>query len=146
MFTTINNAMGQIDFKRLRSLINRLPAAKFRVMQATSAATRRTSVLSFAPRGSGAGSPVENGVLRIEYAKEALAEIESEIFALRELLKPEIDQLETPLARMAMTMRYIEGYSVRDIAYRLNYSEPHVFRIIARSEKKINKDDSYDSF
>ena len=146
IFTSENRiAWERIDFRRLRNLINRLPAAKFRVMQAMSEATRRTAVLSGMPRGGGVGNPTERGALRVDMAKGALREIENEIEAARAVLKPRIDALETPLCKMVMTMRYMEGHSVRDIAYSLNYSEQHIFRIVARTEKKLNKDESYES-
>ena len=86
------------------------------------------------------------GALRIGYAQEALDNIKGEIEQIRARLKPLIDALDTPLSQQAMTMRYMEGFSVRDIAYKLNYSEQHIFRIVSRAEKKINKDESYESF
>lgn len=135
-----------IDFRRLRYLINRLPAAKFRVMQAMSEATRRTAIISGQPRGGSTGDPVGGGAIRVDMARQAQTEIENEIAETREVLKPKINALDTPLERMAMTMRYMEGFSARDIAYRLNYSEPHIFRIISRAEQKITKDDSCDSW
>lgn len=146
IFTSENRiAWERIDFRRLRNLINRLPAAKFRVMQAMSEATRRTAVISGMPRGGGVGNPVESGAMRVELAKGALKNIEDEIEAARAVLKPRIDALDTPLCKMVMTMRYMEGHSVRDIAYGLNYSEQHIFRIVARTEKKLNKDESCES-
>lgn len=129
----------------MRQLINRLPAAKFRVLQAMSEATKRTAVLSGMPRGGGVGNPTESGALRVDMARTALQEIESAIESERARLKPKIETLDTPLCKMVMTMRYLEGYSVRDIAYRLNYSEQHIFRIVSRTEQKINKEESYES-
>ncbi len=126
-------------------MINRLPAAEFRVLQAKSAATKRTAVLSGMPRGGGVGNPTEAGALRVDLAKEALSEIKEEIASARAVIGPKIEALEHPLSQMVMTMRYMEGFSVRDIAYRLNYSEQHIFRIISRSEQKISKEESYES-
>lgn len=126
-------------------MINRLPAAEFRVMQAMSEATRRTAVLSGMPRGSGTGNPTESGALRVDLAKAALHDITGEIENVRAVLKPRIETLDMPLCKMVMTMRYMEGHSVRDIAYRLNYSEQHIFRIVARTEKKLNKEESCES-
>lgn len=114
-------------------------------MQAMSEATKRTAILTGMPRGGGTGNPTESGALRVDLARTALAEIEREIEAERERLKPRIETLDTPLCKMVMQMRYMEGYSVRDIAYRLNYSEQHIFRIVSRTEQKINKEESYES-
>lgn len=112
------------------------------MLKAKSAATKRTAVLSGMPRGGGAGNPTELGAMRIGYAQEALDAIKSEIEQMRAELKPLIEALDVPLLQQAMTMRYMEGYSVRDIAYKLNYSEQHIFRTVNRGEKKINKDES----
>lgn len=68
---------------------------------------------------------------------------------MREELSPHIAVLDNPLERTAMQMRYMEGKSVREIAYQLAYSEQHVFRVVSSAEKKIiammSKDESHES-
>lgn len=129
-----------MDFRRMRFLINRLPMAQFRVRKAFSRATRITPVLSDMPRGGGGqGSQVESGYLLIEAAKAALENIETELTELRRELGPLIEKLDNPLEYTSMKMRYMEGRSVREIAYGLNYSEQHIFRVISRGERDINE-------
>lgn len=128
-----------MDFRRMRFLINRLPMARYRLQKAWSQATRITPVISDMPHGSGVSSPVENGYLLVEAAKNAVDGIEKELADMRAELKGEIGTLENPLEVTAMQMRYLEGRSVREIAYSLNYSEQHIFRVISRAEWKINK-------
>ena len=128
-----------INFHRMRFLINRLPAARFRVDKAYARATKTTTILTGMPRGSGTGSQVEDGALLIEYAREALESITTELEAMRAELRPMVEALESPLQKSAMRMRYIEGRSVREIAYSLNYSEQHIFRILTIAERIIQK-------
>ena len=128
-----------INFHRMRFLINRLPAARFRVDKAKARATKTTTILTGMPRGSSTGNQVEDGVILIEYARQALDSITTELESMRTELKPMIELLESPLQKNAMWMRYIEGHSVREIAYSLNYSEQHIFRILTIAERNIQK-------
>ena len=72
-------------------------------------------------------------------AREALDSITTELEAMRAELRPMVEALESPLQKSAMRMRYIEGHSVREIAYSLNYSEQHIFRILTIAERSIQK-------
>lgn len=141
-----------MDLRRMRFLINRLPMARFRVEKAMSQATKCTASLTGMPRGGGGESQVERGLdLRLE-AKAALKDIQDELTMMQVQLEPVIDLLTDPLARMAVRLRYIDRYSVREIAYRLNYSEQHIFRVLSNAEKEIEekllhsaKDESHES-
>lgn len=128
-----------INFQRMRFLINRLPAAQFRLDKAKARATKTTTILTGMPRGSSTGSQVEDGVMLIDLARQALDSITTELEAMRTELKPMIEALESPLQKRSMLMRYIEGHSVREIAYSLNYSEQHIFRILTIAERNIQK-------
>lgn len=133
----------------MRRLINRLPRAKFKLMQATARATKCTASLSGMPRGGGTGgSQVEIGAEMREAALASLEEIQSNLDRMRAELRPLIDMLPRPLERIVMQMRYMDGNNVREIAYRISYSEQHIFRVLERAEKKISriaKDESYES-
>ena len=141
-----------MDLRRMRFLINRLAMARFRVEKAMSQATKCTASLTGMPRGGGVESQVERGLdLRLE-AKAALKDIQDELTMMQVQLEPVIDLLTDPLARMAVRLRYIDRYSVREIAYRLNYSEQHIFRVLSNAEKEIEekllhsaKDESHES-
>lgn len=126
-----------MDFARMRYLNNRVPLARLRVERAMSKATRCTAVLTGMPRGGGTGSQVETGVELLEAARAALAAITSELDSLREELAPMLEQIQDPTVRLVMTMRYMEGVSAREIAWRLNYSESHVFYLVRNAEKEI---------
>ena len=128
-----------IDFRRMRFLTNRLPMARFRLMVAKSRATRTTPVLSDMPHGTDVSSPVERGYLLIEAAQNAVYIIETELQDMREVLADHMGVLTDPLEITAMQMRYMDGRSVREIACSLNYSEPHIFKVLSRAEKKILK-------
>ena len=128
-----------IDFRRMRFLTNRLPMARFRLMVAKSRATRTTPVLSDMPHGTEVSSPVERGYLIIEAAQNAVYIIETELMEMQKVLSQYMDILTDPLEITAMQMRYMDGRSVREIAYSLNYSERHMFRVLECAERKINR-------
>lgn len=128
-----------VDLKKMRKLINRLPMARFRVDQAKSRATRTTPVLTGMPRGSGGSSQTEDGAIMIIIASEKFEAMKEELKEMQDVLGPIIDQIADPLQKNAMRMRYMECRSVREIAYFLNYSEQHIFRILQRTERKIEK-------
>ena len=130
-----------IDLRRMRFLMNRLPMARFKVEKAMAKATKCTSVLTGMPRGGGTGNQVETGAELLDAAKAAYNAIQDELAAMREELSPIISQLERPLERTVMHMRYIEGRSVREIAYGIAYSEPHIFEVLRHVERKLGTDD-----
>ena len=127
-----------MDLQRIRFLNNRLPAARFRIDRALSTATRVTAAIDGLPRGGGSGDgPVSHGVELIEEARDAYRAIQRELDGLRSQARPLIDALDDPLERQVASLRYLQGLTVRQIAYRLCYSEQHVFRVMARAEKRL---------
>lgn len=120
---------------------NRLPMARFKVERAMSKATKCTATLTGMPRGGGTGNQVETGAELLDTAKAAYKAIQDELKAMREELAPIIAGLDKPLERTVMHMRYIEGRSVREIAYGIAYSEPHIFEVLRHVERKLRTDD-----
>ena len=137
-----------LDLRRMRFLINRLPVARFRVDKAMARATKTTTVLTGMPRGSGTGDQTADGAILLQLAREALDRIETELSEMRAELGPMIERIDEPLQKSVMRLRYMDGMRVREIAYSLNYSEPHIFRILQRAEQNIistGKDESDES-
>ena len=131
-----------VDLRRMRFLINRLPAARFRVDKAMANATRVTSVLTGMPRGSASDDRMADNVILLDLAKQARDQIATELEDMRKQLGPMIEALDVPLQKSAMRLRYMEGRSVREIAYSLNYSEQHIFRILQQAERKFESRES----
>ena len=130
-----------VNLRRMRFLMNRLPMARFKVERAMSKATKCTATLTGMPRGGGTGNQVETGAELLDTAKAAYKAIQDELEVMREELAPIIAGLDKPLERTVMHMRYIEGRSVREIAYGIAYSEPHVFEVLRHVERKLGTDD-----
>lgn len=130
-----------VDLRRMRFLQNRLPMARFKVERAMSKATKCTATLTGMPRSGGTGNQVEDGAELLDTAKAAYKAIQDELEVMRAELAPVIAGLEKPLERTVMHMRYIEGRSVREIAYGIAYSEPHVFEVLRHVERKLRTDD-----
>ena len=131
-----------VDLRRMRFLINRLPAARFRVDKAMANATRVTSVLTGMPRGSTSDDRMAENVILLDLAKQARDQIATELEDMRKQLGPMIEALDVSLQKSAMRLRYMEGRSVREIAYSLNYSEQHIFRILQQTERKFESRES----
>ena len=132
----------------MRFLIDRLPMARFRIDKAMARAAKCTASLSGMPGGGGGGSQVERGVELLEAARAAHEAISQELYDMRLELQPLLETLEDPLQIAAMRMRYIDGLSAREIAYRLTYSEQHIFRVLQKTEKILQenaKDESHES-
>lgn len=135
--------MAEFDFRQMRKLINRLPMARLNVDRALARSSRMTAQYSDMPRGGNKTSdPTSEGAVMYIAAKDAYSRLKSELEDMQREVEPIIDGLDRPLQRNAMRMRYIEGRSVREIAYYLNYSEQHIFRVISSAEEKINKNES----
>lgn len=125
------------DLRRMRYLINRLPMARLRVERAMSKAAKCTQSISAMPGGGQRCDQVADGAIRYAEAKEARDSILAELTTLRNALAPLLDALNSPLERTVMRMRYLDGLSARDIAYRLCYSEQHIFRVLQRAEGAV---------
>lgn len=127
-----------IDLHRMRFLLNRLPMARFRVEKAMSRATRTTAQITGMPHGSGVSDPVASGVELLEAAREAYLRIRTELTEMQDELRPMIERLDDPLERTAMSMRYMDGHSAREIAFDLCYSERRIFQVLKDAEQKIS--------
>lgn len=133
-----------LDLRRMRFLINRLPAARFRVDKAMARATKTTTVLTGMPRGSGTGDQTADGAILLQLAREALDRIETELSEMRAELGPMIEQIDEPLQKSVMRLRYMDGMRVREIACVLSYTEQHIFRTLRQAEANIREKDVSD--
>lgn len=128
----------KLNLRRMRILINRYPRACFNVDRAVSRAQKCTAQLTGMP-GGGPGSTVADGVELIMQAEEVRDAIAQELARMRAQLSPLLDALDDPLEKTAMRMRYMDGMSAREIAFRLSYVERWIFRVLSRAEEKIEK-------
>ena len=128
----------KLNLRRMRILINRYPRACFNVERAMSQAQRCTAQLTGMP-GGGKPSTVADGVDLIMQAEEARDRIAGELSAMRAALSPMLEALDDPLEKTVMRMRYMEGVSVREIAYRLSYVERWIFLVLKRAESRIEE-------
>ena len=126
-----------VNFLKMRKLINRIPVAKFRVEKAKSAACKMTATLSSEPRSTVPRDRVADGAILIDAAREAYAALSGELGLMQEELRPYIDNLDDPLMRMCMQMRYMDGISAREIAYKLNYSERRIYQMLKAAEGEV---------
>lgn len=127
-----------MNLRRMRILINRYPRACFNVDRAVSRAQRCTSQLTGMP-GGGHGSTVADGVELIMQAEAARDAIAAELAQMRAELAPLLDALEDPLEKTVMRMRYMEGVTAREIAYRLSYVERWIFYVLRKAESRVEQ-------
>lgn len=127
-----------IDLRRMRYLMDRLPMARLNVERAMSRATKCTQRLTMAAGGGGYGDAMSENAIRLSIAREKRDGILRELRELREVLAPRIADLDDPVQRLIMQMRYLDGQSARQIAYALALSERWVFYNLSRAETRIN--------
>ena len=127
-----------IDLRRMRYLMDRLPMARLNVERAMSRATKCTQRLTMAAGGGGYGDAMSENAIRLTVAREKRDGILRELRELREALAPRIADLDAPVQRLIMQMRYLDGQSARQIAYALALSERWVFYNLSRAEARIN--------
>lgn len=127
-----------IDLRRMRYLMDRLPMARLNVERAMSRATKCTQRLTMAAGGGGYGDAMSENAIRLSVAREKRDGILRELRELRETLAPRIAELDDPVQRLIMQMRYLDGQSARQIAYALALSERWVFYNLSRAEARIN--------
>ena len=127
-----------IDLRRMRYLMDRLPMARLNVERAMSRATKCTQRLTMAAGGGGYGDAMSENAIRLSIAREKRDGILRELRELREALAPRIAELDDPVQRLIMQMRYLDGQSARQIAYALALSERWVFYNLSRAETRIN--------
>lgn len=127
-----------IDLRRMRYLMDRLPMARLNVERAMSRATKCTQRLTMAAGGGGYGDAMSENAIRLSVAREKRDGILRELREMREALAPRIADLDDPVQRLIMQMRYLDGQSARQIAYALALSERWVFYNLSRAEARIN--------
>lgn len=127
-----------IDLRRMRYLMDRLPMARLNVERAMSRATKCTQRLTMAAGGGGYGDAMSENAIRLSIAREKRDGILRELREMRETLAPRIAELDDPVQRLIMQMRYLDGQSARQIAYALALSERWVFYNLSRAEARIN--------
>ena len=127
-----------IDLRRMRYLMDRLPMARLNVERAMSRATKCTQRLTMAAGGGGYGDAMSENAIRLSIAREKRDGILRELRELREVLAPRIAELDDPVQRLIMQMRYLDGQSARQIAFALALSERWVFYNLSRAEARIN--------
>lgn len=127
-----------IDLRRMRYLMDRLPMARLNVERAMSRATKCTQRLTMAAGGGGYGDAMSENAIRLSVAREKRDGILRELRELREALAPRIAELDDPVQRLIMQMRYLDGQSARQISYALALSERWVFYNLSRAETRIN--------
>lgn len=127
-----------IDLRRMRYLMDRLPMARLNVERAMSRATKCTQRLTMAAGGGGYGDAMSENAIRLSVAREKRDGILRELREMREALAPRIAELDDPVQRLIMQMRYLDGQSARQIAYALALSERWVFYNLSRAEARIN--------
>ena len=126
----------RLNLRKMRILINRYPRACFNVERAMSQAQKCTAQLTGMP-GGGEGRTIADGVALLMQAQEARDRIAAELAGMRAALSRLLDTLDDPLERTVMAMRYMDGISVREIAYQLCYSESRIFKSLKSAERRI---------
>lgn len=129
------------DFERMRTLIRQEQRYKWALEQQMAKATKSTASISHTGGGgSRNGSKVEDGAILLAGLKDEYAEIKAELDEARDELLKAMARIRSPKRRLEKTclrMRYIQGMSVRTIAYSLSYTEDYLHRKMRAAEALI---------
>lgn len=128
-----------IDFSRFRKAIDRKNAAAFTLERTKARATKVTTTITGQPRGTSTGKQVEEGVIQIMEAEEALQARTAELQAFKDALEAEMDKLKDERQIKFIRFRYMDEKSVPNIAIRESYSESTVYDEIRKAERVINR-------
>jgi len=126
-----------INFFRMRQLIRQTVKLQWKIERENARATKITTVLTGMPRGGGQHDQVQDGAIRVAELRDAYSEIEEELKAAREALKPLINVLENADDRAVMRLRYIKGFSPEDIAEAIHRTDRSVYYYLSRAEDQL---------
>lgn len=116
------------DFEKLRELMRREATARRNLDNA-----RRKSAKN--------AVSVRNGEIyrhSLETAEAAYNAVKYDVSEQRAKLTPLLENLVDPVKRSALKSRYVDGESVRDVAYNMAYSESHMFKLLRAAEMEVN--------
>lgn len=127
------------DFLKMRELIKQEERYRWAVEKQMARATGSAIRMSKAgkSRTNKVESQVEEGAVELASLKSEYQEIKDELDAMRDELQPYIRKLRGPKHRLDKTclrMRYMQGISVRKIAFSLSYSEDYIFQKMKQAE------------
>ena len=131
------------DFERMRTLIKQEERYRWAVERQMAKATKITATLSQTGGISGGrrmGSQVEDGAVILAELQSQYSEIMEELGEARKELKGTLNRLrsqKTRLEKTCISMRYMQGISVRKIAEALSYSEDYIHRKTRNAEALI---------
>lgn len=128
------------DLKRYVPLMREAEELRKRAEQLEDEArSLKAVVMDGMPKGTSVNDSIGNIVAKIDKLKTDY--IQKYDLALCELYKIErvIESLESPIERMIMRKRYIEGKYWEDICFEMNYCWQHIHKIHARILKRLSK-------
>lgn len=85
---------------------------------------------------SGVTSSIENAVIRIVDLEQEINEDIDELVCMKQKAREEMNKA-TGIENIILEMRYLENMDWEEIAYRLNYSLPAVYKIHGQALKTI---------
>ena len=118
------------DFNAMREQMRRVVRARYNLDKANATAARNASL-------SGYTSNMDKEL--VNAAKAAYEASKDNLGVMREQLTPLLENVHDETKRIVLKMRYIDGLSAREIAYRLIYSEGYMHRLIDQAEKEIKE-------
>lgn len=126
-----------IDLYRMRQLIRQTVNVEWQIEQERARATKITSIITGMPRGGSQRDQIQDGAIRIAELEEAYAEIIRELEQMRSELGTLISQMVDANNRAAMRLRYIKGWSPKDIAKAIHRTDRSVYYYLSRAEDAL---------
>ena len=131
-----------IKFWRMRKLIRDEEHMRWAIERQESKATKITASMS--QTGGGRTNQItskpEEGAIALAVLKDEYQRIWNELEEQRKELRQVMAKIrdeEYRLGKLCLRMRYLEGVSVRVIASTQNYSEPYIFNVLKKTERRV---------
>lgn len=126
-----------VDLKRMRVLMQRMPAILWEIEKKEANATRITSPITGMVYSSNGSNRQEEANIMLISVRDAYREAIEELESLREQLKPMLPRLEDDTERAIIRLRYIYGYDPQKIAQAISYTPRTVLRKLNSAETKL---------
>ena len=128
--------MRREDFKRIPELRREIARALNLWENAIESATRKTSIITGMPKGTGVSSQVENAVVKAEVFEEKYDELCEEQKDIYKRLRIESMDKLTQQESDVLQKAYPQGKKTEQIAQEMHLTERHIYRI---KKQAINK-------
>lgn len=127
-------------FREITILTREIRRLEYRIEAARMMAQSAGGAPDGTPRGKGThGDRVGNGVGKITALEADISDKAIERDMLRRKVRPWIELVSDPIARMVLEGYYLEGSSIRSLSQSIGYERTALYRVLDRGREQAAK-------